>query len=81
MLHSDVISDEFWVVLEPVLTAVPVGVVVHGKEHPGAGSDRFRGSAPIRLGVNLEHFGPWQLVWQSHRRWSVDGKYGLKESG
>jgi transposase len=75
MFRSGVISDELWVVIEPVL---PSGVRRgrpwndHRRTLEGI-AWRFRVGCPWR---DLPaQFGAWQSVWERHRRWSEDGTY------
>ena len=75
MLRTDVITDDLWDLIEPIL---PAGT------RPGRPWNdhrrtlegivwRFRTGSPWR---DLpEHFGSWQSVWERHRRWSLDGTY------
>jgi putative transposase len=76
MLRTDVISDELWAVIEPVL---PVREGRPGRpwnDHRRTLEGiiwRFRTGAPWR---DLpEEFGAWHSVWERHRRWSTDGTY------
>ena len=76
MTRMGVISDEFWVVVEP---AMPSN---EGKSGRRFGDHRlilegiawrFRTGSPWRdLPAD---FGPWQTVWKRHHRWSLDGTY------
>jgi putative transposase len=76
MLRTDVISDELWAVIEPVL---PVREGRPGRpwnDHRRTLEGiiwRFRTGAPWR-DLPVE-FGAWQSVWERHRRWSTDGTY------
>jgi putative transposase len=74
--RSNVISDGLWAVIEPVL---PRSAGRRGRpwnDHRRmleAIAWRFRTGSPWR---DLpEEFGPWQSVWERHRRWSTDGTY------
>jgi putative transposase len=76
VFRSGVISDQLWVVIEPVL---PDGAGRRGRpwnDHRRtmeAIAWRFRTGSPWR---DLpEWFGAWQSVWERHRRWSEDGTY------
>jgi transposase len=76
VLRSDVICDELWAVIEPVL---PCSAGRRGRpwnDHRvtlEAIVWRFRTGSPWR---DLpEYFGSWQSVWERHRRWSTDGTY------
>lgn len=76
MLRSDVISDDLWAVISPVL---PDGAGRRGRpwnDHRLTLEGiawRFRTGSPWR---DLPaHFGAWQSVWERHRRWSTDGTY------
>jgi transposase len=76
MLRTDVITDELWAVIEPVL---PAGGRRRGRpwnDHRRTLEGiawRFRTGAPWR-DLPAE-FGPWQSVWERHHRWSLDGTY------
>ena len=76
MFRSDVISDDLWAVIEPVL---PTNQRRRGRpwnDHRRtleAIAWRFRTGSPWR---DLpEQFGAWQSIWERHRRWSSDGTY------
>ncbi|HEY6597279.1 MAG TPA: transposase [Asanoa sp.] len=76
MSGSDVISDELWAVIEPVL---PRSAGRRGRpwnDHRRmleAIAWRFRTGSPWR---DLpKEYGPWQSAWERHRRWSTDGTY------
>lgn len=76
MLRTDVISDDLWSVIEPVL---PTDRRRRGRpwnDHRRtleAIAWRFRTGSPWR---DLpDEFGAWQSVWERHRRWSFDGTY------
>nr|WP_245720808.1 IS5 family transposase [Nocardia pseudovaccinii] len=74
--RMDVISDEFWSAVEPVMPSDK------GKRGNRFGDHRlmlegiawrFRTGSPWRdLPAD---FGPWQTVWKRHHRWSLDGTY------
>ena len=75
MLRAGEISDDLWVLIEPVL---PTG------GHQGRPWNshrltlegiiwRYRTGSPWR--DVPDHFGAWQSVWERHRRWSEDGTY------
>lgn len=77
MLRTDVISDELWALIEPVL---PSGAGRRGRpwnDHRRTLEGviwRFRTGSPWR---DLpERFGAWQSVAERHLRWSKDGTYG-----
>ena len=76
MARSGVISDELWVVIEPVL---PNSFGRRGRpwrdhrEVLEAICWRYRVGAPWR-DLPAE-FPPWQTVWKRHFRWSSDGTY------
>lgn len=76
MLRTDVISDELWAVIAPVL---PQDQGRRGRpwnDHRLTLEGiawRFRTGSPWRdLPAD---FGAWQSVWERHRRWSTDGTY------
>lgn len=76
MDRNEVLSDEMWERIEPVLPAVkgPMGrpmrdhrVLIEGAIF------RYRTGTPWR---DLpSEFGPWQTVWKRHHRFSVDGTW------
>jgi transposase len=76
MLRTDAISDDLWAVIEPVL---PTNECRRGRpwnDHRRTLEGiawRFRTGSPWR-DLPAE-FGPWQSVWERHRRWSADGTY------
>jgi transposase len=76
MLRTDAISDDLWAVIEPVL---PTNECRRGRpwnDHRRTLEGiawRFRIGSPWR-DLPAE-FGPWQSVWERHRRWSADGTY------
>lgn len=76
MVRDGVFSDEFWVVVEPVL---PSSTGRRGRpwtSHRRALEGiawRYRTGSPWR-DLPVE-FGPWQTVWERHFRWSKDGTY------
>ena len=76
MFRNEVLTDEMWALLEPLLPPLK-GVmgrpmtshrpVVEGLLY------RYRTSVPWR---DLpEQFGPWQTVWKRHRKFSLDGTW------
>lgn len=75
-MRTDVISDDLWAVIEPTL---PTNQRRRGRpwnDHRRMLEGiawRFRTGSPWR---DLpEQFGPWQSVWERHKRWSTDGTY------
>ena len=76
MLRSNVISDELWTVIEPVLRTAPGRRGRPWNDHRLTLEGicwRFRTGSPWR-DLPAE-FGAWQSVWERHRRWSADGSY------
>ena len=76
MLRTDVVSDDLWAVIEPVL---PDATGRRGRpwnDHRRTLEAiiwRFRTGAPWR---DLpSEFGAWQSVAERHLRWSKDGTY------
>src|SRR3979411_2488245 len=75
--RAGVISDEFWVVAEPVLPTAEGKRGRRWRDHREvleAIAWRFRTGSPWRdlpddLGV------AWQTAWKRHRRWAFDGTY------
>lgn len=76
MVDRDVISDELWVLIEPLLPSVVQRRGGRWRPHRAiveAIAWRFRTGAPWR---DLpERFGPWQTVYHRHNCWSEDGTY------
>lgn len=76
MLRTDVISDELWALIEPVMptSAGRRGRPWNDHRHTLEGIIwRFRTGSPWR---DLpEYFGAWQSVAERHLRWSKDGTY------
>jgi transposase len=76
MVRADVFSDELWAVIKPVL---PSGAGRRGRpwnDHRRVLDGiawRFRTGTPWRDVPAV--FGPWQSLWDRHRRWSEDGTY------
>jgi transposase len=76
MHDRDVLTEEQWARIEPLLPAVkgamgrpcaPHRPVLEGIVY------RYRAGVPWR---DLpERFGPWQTVWKRHHRWSADGTW------
>ena len=76
MSERNVISDEVWARLEPLLPSRRPQRGGRWKDHrlmlEGI-AWRFRTGAPWR---DLpERFGPWQTVYERHNLWSDDGTY------
>ena len=76
MTRMDMISEEFWAVVEPLM---PSDVGRRGNRFADHRlilegiAWRFRTGSPWRdLPAD---FGPWQTVWKRHHRWSLDGTY------
>jgi len=76
MVRADVISDELWALLEPVLPGVAGRPGRPWNDHRRTLEGivwRFRTGSPWR---DLpSEFGAYQSVWGRHRRWSTDGTY------
>ena len=76
MLRSDVVGDELWALIEPVM---PNGAGRRGRpwnDHRRTMEAiiwRFRTGSPWR-DLPAE-FGAWQSVAERHLRWSKDGTY------
>jgi transposase len=76
MFRGEVLSDQMWARLEPLLPPLqgamgrpmmPHRLVLEGLLY------RYRTSVPWR---DLpEQFGPWQTVWKRHRRFTLDGTW------
>jgi len=76
MVRADVISDELWDVLEPVLPRVSGRPGRPWNDHRRTLEGiawRFRTGSPWR-DLPME-FVAYQSVWERHRRWSTDGTY------
>ena len=76
VLRANEISDALWTVIEPVLPSLAVRRGRPWNDHRLTLEGivwRFRTGSPWR---DLpDHFGPWQSIWERHRRWSDDGTY------
>ena len=76
MVRSNVISDDLWAVLEPVMRTDAGRRGRPWNDHRltlEAIFWHFRTRSPWR---DLpDEFGAWQSVWERHRRWSQDGTY------
>ena len=76
MSDRDVISDELWALIEPLLPSTVPQRGGRWRPHRDiveAIAWRFRTGAPWR---DLpERFGPWQTVYHRHNCWSEDGTY------
>lgn len=76
MSDRDVISDEAWAFLAPLLPSSAGRRGGQWRDHRQvleAIAWRFRTGSPWR---DLPaRFGPWQTVWKRHDRWSADGTY------
>ena len=76
VLRANEISDALWTVIEPVLPSLAGRRGRPWNDHRLTMEGivwRFRTGSPWR---DLpEHFGPWQSIWELHRRWSDDGTY------
>ena len=75
MLRTDVISDDLWTLIEPVMPCA-AGRRGPWNDHRRTMEGiiwRFRTGSPWR---DLpEQFGAWQSVAERHLRWSKDGTY------
>lgn len=76
LFRSTVISDDLWALLEPILP------VDGGRPGRPWNDHRLTLEAiywRFRTGTSWrqvpEEFGPWQTVWERHRRWSADGTF------
>lgn len=76
MTRSGLVSDDFWLLVEPLL---PVSRARPGRpwaDHRTVLEGicwRYRTGSPWRdLPAD---FGPWKTVWKRHFRWSTDGTY------
>ena len=76
MFRGEVLSDDSWERLDPLLPALqgsmgrpmtPHRPVIEGLLY------RYRTSLP-RRGLP-EQFGPWQAAWKQHNKVSKDGKW------
>jgi putative transposase len=76
MVRSNVISDELWTVIEPVLPTAQSRPGRPWNDHrltPECICWRFRTGSPWRDLPAV--FGAWQSVWERRRRWFADGSY------
>ena len=76
MLRTDVISDDLWNLIEPVMPSATPRPGRPWNDHRRTLEGiiwRFRTGSPWR---DLpEHFGAWQSVAERHLRWSKDHTY------
>jgi len=76
MLRTDVVSDELWALIEPVMPRATKRRGRPWNDHRRTMEAiiwRFRTGSPWR---DLpEQFGAWQSVAERHLRWSKDGTY------
>jgi putative transposase len=76
MSDRDVISDEAWAFIAPLLPSSAGRRGGQWRDHRQVVEGiawRFRTGSPWR---DLPaRFGPWQTVWKRHNRWSADGTY------
>jgi transposase len=76
MVRTGVISDGLWEILEPALPPERGHTGRPWNDHRLTLEGicwRYRTGAPWR-GLPAE-FGPFQSVWERHKRWSTDGTY------
>src|SRR3954447_18688622 len=76
MVRTGVFSDEFWVVVEPVLPSSSGRRGRPWTSHRRALEGiawRYRTGSPWR-DLPVE-FGPWQTAWKRHNRWTEDGTW------
>lgn len=77
MVRADQISDEFWVLVEPLMPSSQGRrgrpfVLDHRLVLEGI-AWRFRTGSPWR--DVPEEFGPWRTIWKRHQRFCADGTY------
>jgi len=76
MNDTDVVSDEVWLWLGPLLPAVRVGPGRPWRDHRQVLEGivfKYRTGCPWR---DLPaRYGPWQTVWKRHDLWSRDGTW------
>ncbi|MQB02142.1 MAG: IS5 family transposase, partial [Actinobacteria bacterium] len=72
----DVISDEGWAFIEPLLPSSKGRRGGRWRDHRQVVEGiawRYRTGSPWR---DLpKRFGPWQTVWKRHNRWTADGTW------
>jgi transposase len=76
MTRTEVLSDEMWARIEPVLPRVkgPMGRPM--REHrPLVEGAIYRYRAVIAWRDLPAEFGPWQTVWRRHHLFSTDGTW------
>ncbi len=76
MSNRDVISDELWERIEPLLPSRAPQRGGRWRDHREMLEGiawRFRTGSPWR--DVPERFGPWQTVYERHNLWSDDGTY------
>ncbi|MDX6228666.1 MAG: hypothetical protein QOI76_2056 [Frankiales bacterium] len=76
MTRTEVLSDEMWARIEPVLPPVKGAMGRPMKAHrvlmEGA---IYRYRTGVAWRDLPAEFGPWQTVWKRHHRFSVDGTW------
>jgi transposase len=77
MTRTEVLSDQMWAQIEPVLPALkgPMGRPM-GEHRPLVEGAIYRYRTGIAWRDLPAAFGPWQTVWKRHRRFSTDGTWG-----
>jgi transposase len=72
----DVVTDEQWMRIEPLLPPVKAAMGRPCRPHrPVVEGIVYRYRAGIPWRDLPERFGPWQTVWKRHHRWSADGTW------
>ena len=76
MTRTEVLSDEMWAQIEPVLPALKGSMGRPMVEHrPLVEGAIYRYRTGIAWRDLPAEFGPWQTVWKRHHRFSVDGTW------
>jgi transposase len=76
MTRTEVLSDEMWARIEPVLPALKGSMVRPMGEHrPLVEGAIYRYRTGIAWRDLPAEFGPWQTVWKRHHRFSTDGTW------
>ena len=76
MTRTEVLSDEMWAQIEPVLPALKGLMGRPMREHrPLVEVAIYRYRTGIAWRDLPAKFGPWQTVWKQHHRFSTDGTW------
>ena len=76
MTRTEVLTDQMWARIEPVLPALKGSMGRPMREHrPLVEGAIYRYRTGIAWRDLPAEFGPWQTVWKRHHRFSTDGTW------